>query len=230
MITRSQIRYALYNRSAPTSDTEGPWIACDESGNDGENLVARTPVFVSGSVRSDDIRATSAIADIWAHVSSRPQPTDLKFSDIDRDAGVAALAWATGPGGPLRGRAHVYLADKRYVTAGKAIDLLIEEDEHAAGRDIYSTGEARGMARTLFTHGPRAVGRDRFDRLISALVTLFRSREPLSGRTAAVTGFFEAAADARALCAPGRGADPRPIDRRQGARGRFRARPPLGHR
>src|SRR5687767_12298363 len=116
--SQTQRRYARYNQQAMTSDADGRWIACDESGNDGENLIARTPVFVSGSVRLDDAAAASVVRALSTAVSSRQRTAEIKFSDFDSPQGVSALAWATGRGGPLRGRAHVYVADKRYVAAG----------------------------------------------------------------------------------------------------------------
>jgi hypothetical protein len=190
--------YSRYERTHPTTDSDGPpWVACDESGQDGENLVATNPVLSHGSVRADDVYADEVTAVLTARLR-HTQSSELKFRAFDRPLGASTLAWALGEDGPLHSRARIYLAHKPYVATGKVIDLLIEETEHAQGRDIYSSGEARVLARTLFRDGPRALGRDEFEHLIKRFVGLFRAQQPdRTGGKETVDGFFAAIEAAR---------------------------------
>lgn len=185
-------RYARYNHIESTKDSrEAIWIACDESGQDGENLVSPGPVLSHGSVRLDDLQAQEAIAQIRDRLPPL-QGKELKFRQLDNARGLQVLTWALSEGGPLWGRASIYLAHKPYVAVAKAIDLLVEEQAHAEGRDLYSAGQAREMARTIFREGPRAVGIENFTGLVASFVSLFREHLPPSaGAKETVDGFFD---------------------------------------
>lgn len=194
-------RYSRYHRVGFTDDLgETPWIACDESGQDGENLAADTEVLAHGSVRYDDTQAAEVIAVLRAELP-RSQRPELKFAQCDNLSGAATLAWALGSDGPLHGRAHVFLTHKLYVIMGKTIDLLVEEFEHDRGRDIYSNGEARAMARTLFRDGPRALGPAGFARLAASFVSLFRVGQLAGGDDKeTIAEFFATVDQARWSC------------------------------
>lgn len=194
-------RYTRYEQADPTDDADGPpWVACDESGQDGENLTSTGKILAHGSVRIDDRHAAEVVAEIRSRL--RPsQQRELKFSMCLNTAGVDALAWALGDDGPLYGRAHVYLAHKPFIASAKMIDLLIEELAHAHGDDIYTDGTAVEMARTMFREGRRGLGADRFAALIESFVSLFRIRQPKGGRDKeTVDGFFQLIEDYRWSC------------------------------
>jgi hypothetical protein len=100
------------------------------------------------------------------------------------------LAGLLGPGGPLAGRTRVYLVDKHYFVASKIIDLLLEEEAHARGINLYENDLARRVAWTLFTDGPRALGGEGFDRVIAAMVGFASSRNR-DGSVVSVDALFE---------------------------------------
>ncbi|WP_281156597.1 hypothetical protein [Streptomyces sp. HYC2] len=81
----------------------------------------------------------------------------------------------TAPLAPLR-RASVYVIDKHYFVAAKLVDLLLEERFNALGYDIVSNGVGRQFALDLASEGPRALGRDGFDRLIATAVRFFSKK------------------------------------------------------
>jgi hypothetical protein len=47
---------SAYSQIGPTADggTAGRWVACDESGWDGEQLIGRGPFFVYAAIAVDD--------------------------------------------------------------------------------------------------------------------------------------------------------------------------------
>ncbi|MEU0438120.1 hypothetical protein ABZ153_42415 [Streptomyces sp. NPDC006290] len=68
------------------------------------------------------------------------------------------------------------MVDKEYAAAAKVIDLLLEEKEHAEGRNLYERREARRLTRTLALEGPRALRGSQFQELMSAFVMLASQR------------------------------------------------------
>lgn len=169
-------RYRRRNRVDPTKDgdPDGCWIAMDESGWDGEQLLgdARSRYLIIGSVAISDEDAAPIVETI--RHEARIAAAELKFgTSFARDGKSrqrAVLKEMLRQGGPLGPRASVYVVDKQYVVVAKLIDLFVEEKTHAAGIDIRSTGEARKLARTLFVDGPRALGADGFADLLQAAV------------------------------------------------------------
>lgn len=174
--------YARRIQLSATADTEGQgrWVAVDESGWDGDQLHGeqRSRYLSIGSVAISDADAEPIVDEI--RTATRLQAPELKFSKVfagpkngQRRSVLSALL---APGGALHERASVYLIDKHYFLVGKLIDLFVEEQAHKQGRNLYNTGRARKMARSLFEEGPRALGPALFDRLLSSTVA-FTSRK-----------------------------------------------------
>jgi hypothetical protein len=174
-------------------DTAGRWVAVDESGWDGEQLYRRADRYLSiGSVAVDD-ESAAQIVDRLRRDAGLSQPPELKFAHFTGQRSgtrLEALAALLGPGGALAGRAHVYLVDKHYFVASKIIDLLLEEEAHARGINLYEGDLARRAAWTLFTDGPRALGGEGFDRIIATMVG-FASARNRDGSLVSVDALFE---------------------------------------
>lgn len=171
-------KYSQLNHSVPTADGEeyGRWVACDESGWDGEQLVGRERRFLAfASVAVDDDAAE--LVQMLRERARVRQAGELKFHFFKDDPQRWSLleeAWR--PGGVLHGRCSVYVVDKEYAAAAKVIDLLLEEKEHAEGKNLYAGGQARGLARILAVEGPRALRGFLFEELMSSFVALASQR------------------------------------------------------
>jgi hypothetical protein len=72
----------------------------------------------------------------------------------------------------------------------KIIDLLLEEEAHARGIDLYAGDRARQLAWTLFNEGPRSLGPDGFDSLIATMVG-FASLRNRDGSVISVDTLFD---------------------------------------
>lgn len=170
-------------------------IACDESGSDGENLLAsRHRVFAHGSVDLSTDEADVVVAAVRREL--RVSGSELKAARLLRDPHIPEVARLFADGGPLHGHAHVYLLDKLYFAVGKIIDLLVEEEAHERGINLHTHGTARHMASVLFTHGRRALGGPNWERLVGAFVSLIRRRQRTGIKTT-LEEFFAVVDDVR---------------------------------
>jgi hypothetical protein len=189
-------KYTQLNQPEATADgaDRGRWIACDESGWDGEQLVGRQRRFmVYASVAADDVEAAALIQQLRDQAGIR-QARELKFDLFKKRTNRWSLLqqlWE--PGGALHGRCSVYMVDKEYAAAAKVIDLLLEEKEHDEGGNLYADGKARALARTLALEGPRALRGTLFQELMSAFVALASLRG--TSRQDEALGVFVAALD-----------------------------------
>ncbi|MGX8909646.1 hypothetical protein ACR820_31175 [Streptomyces netropsis] len=167
------------SRLEPTDDRAGAgrWIAIDESGYHGDQLHGGDRCMILGSVAIDDADAAAIVDTLRVDAGIQKSATELKFQKMF--AGPAAgrrqhlLGDLLAPGGPLYDRASVYVIDKHYFVAAKLVDLLLEERFNAMGIDIVMNGVVRQFTLYLATEGPRAMGRDGFDRLIATAVGFF---------------------------------------------------------
>jgi hypothetical protein len=83
----------------------------------------------------------------------------------------------------LRDHARINLVDKAYMAVAKVIDLVIEEDAHARGVDLYTNRKVREMALTLFRDGPRAFGVQRWHKLLDDFVSYVRRTQRVGIKT-----------------------------------------------
>ncbi|WP_419992388.1 hypothetical protein [Streptomyces boninensis] len=122
-------------------------IACDESGSDGENLVAgNTDVFTHAGVRLAEADAAAALAEVRARV--RSPATQYKANHLLREKHRAVLVWVLSPEGPLAGRGRVHLMEKAYFLVGRLAEALGGDVRvlYGAARAAY---EADGWPRFL---------------------------------------------------------------------------------
>lgn len=154
--------------SDPVPDT---WIACDESGNTGENITQGTVgVFSEGS---HDL-TTDESEDVLERLRAELElpGTELKWKHIRRADSLREELF----GDRLTGRAKFYLTEKRYFAVGKVIDLLLEQYAHEHGEDLYADRQARGLALHLYRNGERALGAELWRVLLQSFNSLVRVR------------------------------------------------------
>jgi hypothetical protein len=167
-------RYATYNHDGLTDDRIGlgRWVASDESGWDGEQLMDRVDRFLTvGSVAVDDSAAREIVSELRRR-ARLDQGAELKMSMFRRGNSqrTRALEALLGETDLLNGRFGVYFIDKRYMACSKLVDLLVEEVTFERGLHILEDGSARRMARILARKGAEAVGDRRFTDLLRAVV------------------------------------------------------------
>jgi hypothetical protein len=133
----------------PTEDVE---VACDESGNEGENLTrAGSRVFTHAGLTISVDDAEDLMNQL--RVNPRAQATEIKSKVLLKPGNRDVLErLLTEP--RLEGKADIHPTDKRYFVVGKIVDLVVEQVLHEAGLDIHSNGVAGDMARLLFIEGP----------------------------------------------------------------------------
>jgi Protein of unknown function (DUF3800) len=163
-------------------------ICCDESGNDGENLMAgTTTVFAHGSVNIGADEATEIIATLRAETGSRS--SEFKTKNLLAPKNLSIVLDLFGSGGPLMDRANVVLAEKYYFVVGKVIDLLVEELAYANGVDLYTGGKARRLAYRFYRDGPKAFPAADWSDLLISFNSLMRMTQNNGAKTT-VDEFF----------------------------------------
>ncbi|WP_158821106.1 MULTISPECIES: hypothetical protein [unclassified Streptomyces] len=183
--------YERYTRTAPTlnCETDGRWIASDESGYDGEDLLADGRYMMVAGVAVDDAEAELILRDLRKATNIQPTARELKFKHFQRGDRLERMSRLWRPGGALYGRCSVFVIDKRYAIMSKTIDLLAEEEAYRRGIDLYANGRARKLARALACDGRRALKDDRFERLEQAFVAFARRKDP-GDRQAVIQTFY----------------------------------------
>ncbi|NGN67353.1 hypothetical protein G5C51_26045, partial [Streptomyces sp. A7024] len=184
-------------------------IACDESGSDGENLVAgNTDVFTHAGVRLVEPEAAAALAEVRARV--RSPATQYKANHLLREKHRAVLVWVLGPEGPLSGRGRVHLMEKAYFVVVRLAGALGESDEDA---------------RALYAEARAALAPGEWARFLHAANDLLRTRNRDEAAPEPVAAFY-GTLDALAPDGPAlrrlRGSRPRA----EAYRERLRIRPP----
>lgn len=148
-------------------------VACDESGNDGENLFAgNATVFVDASVDVALDTAQYLMEQIYG--ATRSQAPELKSATLllprHRDVLLALLNHDD-----TAEHVDVHLSEKRYFLVSKLVDLVIEEHMHELGENIYRDGRAGHWAWTLYNDAPAQLG-DAWDQMLNAFNRLTRVR------------------------------------------------------
>lgn len=153
-------------------------IVCDESGSDGENLLAgNTDVFAHGSVRLPTDDAAALFLELRRRI--RSPASEYKANHLLREKHRAVLEWLLAPGGPVHGRAHVHLVDKAFFVVDRTVALLLD----GAGRTPDAVA--------LYGAGPRAFGDEPWRDFLVAAHRLLRVRTD-GGPDAPVDAFFRA--------------------------------------
>jgi hypothetical protein len=115
-------------------------VVGDESGSDGENLSRPThQIFSYGTTSLTLADATSLVVETREAIGSTGDEArssaELKSSKLfKKHRPIAEALFEVG--GPLEGKASIYLADKVKFLAGKMVSLLIEEYQYALQRPL----------------------------------------------------------------------------------------------
>ncbi|KZE91620.1 DUF3800 domain-containing protein [Microbacterium sp. TNHR37B] len=148
-------------------------VACDESGNDGENLLAGgSRFFVHASVTISDLDATAIMAEVRSQTGS--QSVELKSKTLLQRKDEATARWLLELP-ELRDHASLHITDKRYFLVSKLFDATIEELAHEDEYDMFADGAALCGANILFFTSPALFG-ERWEALLVAFQSFLRAR------------------------------------------------------
>lgn len=162
-------------------------IACDESGYEGEKLVAATTdVFAHAGVRLDLAAAQDCVQEMRRRI--RSPATQYKANHVLREKHRPVLLWLLSASGPLYGNAHVHLVDKAFLLIDRLVALLVPEPTDTT-------------AGALYREGPRAFGTEAWQAFLLAANTVLRARDRMHAG-APVDTFFRLLASLDADDAP----------------------------
>lgn len=171
-------------------------IACDESGSEGEILVAsQHPVFVHASVSLREEEATE-LRDRM-RVATGTQASEMKSKTLLRSSNRKVLLDALSC---LVGAANIALVDKSYFLTSKMVETLIAPHAEQWGHNIGGTGLGRTLAQHLDCRAAHAVGVERWNAVLSSYNALVRSYRRHGSQPPTVDPFFAALADALTNC------------------------------
>ena len=137
--------------------TEPPLvIACDESGNDGENnLGGNSSVFVHASVSIPVDVAQGLMDEVRMKTCSRA--AELKSRTLLQARNRSVAEWLLQHP-ELADRASLVFVHKEFFTVAKLFDSTAEEVAHSLGVDLYANGGALSAATILYFTAPGAFG------------------------------------------------------------------------
>jgi hypothetical protein len=147
-------------------------VACDESGNTGENLLDPTqPVYSLASVVLDDATCRYLLADVL-HVGS----SEAKFAHISRtESGrQSILELLSHP--ELAEKTAVYVVHKPFMAIAKIVDVLLETTMHRDGMKWYESGEPVAFANFWFMTIPVLYDSATFETFLMKFVEMMRGR------------------------------------------------------
>lgn len=154
------------------SETPAIEVACDESGNDGENLFGgNATVFAHGSVAIPSEQAESLMADLRHRTNA--QSVELKSKDLLKPKSLDTAKWLLCHPWVL-GHSLVNLTEKRYFLTCKLFDSTVEEQMHASGADIYAGDQALKVMMLLYSRAPEELG-SVWDEILETYNRLLRS-------------------------------------------------------
>lgn len=159
-------------------ETQPLVVACDESGNDGENLLTGgSPVFVHASTILDRAMAADIMAEVRARTRSRR--VELKSSTLLQPKNETTARWLLELP-ELESRVSLHFTDKRHFLVTKLFDATIEERAHSLGLDLYADGAALCGANILSITGPGVYG-EQWEALLVAFQGFLRSKSVPEG-------------------------------------------------
>jgi hypothetical protein len=155
------------------------WIACDESGFSGTNLLdPSTPIITHAAV---DL-ATAEAAEIVARVraNARHPRSEYKSTQLLRQRPAVECLLAE-----LAGRASVHLTDKRFFVVHRMVDFLLGEPTYAAGTSLAP--DLRDTALALYH-------REDLDAVLASFVAMMRTKRHRVINRPAIDRYYEALA------------------------------------
>ena len=150
-----------------------PVVYADETHNTGENLLDDDqPVYVVGGLHLSDDLAGDIVEQVrGARQRGAGEP---KFQVLARRSSGRRLLLSALSRVP-EGAAKVVIADKRYMTVSKIVDLTTEEVMFEAGHNMLADGSAKTLANVVHLFGHQAGDKDKFDAALMSFVDLLRT-------------------------------------------------------
>lgn len=150
-------------------------VYADESNNTGENLQdVDQPVFTVAGVHLDDDNANAIVEAVTR--STQKGSGEPKYSLLaKRPRGRALLmsAFAALPDHSVK----VFVADKRFMTVSKIIDLGIEQVTFTEGYNMHADESARALAHMIALAGPVLGDGKKFAAVLDMFVALVLQRD-----------------------------------------------------
>lgn len=154
-------------------------VACDESGNDGENLFGgNATVFAHGSVAIASEEAESLMAELRHRTKART--VELKSRDLLKPKNLDSAQWLLRHSA-VADHSLVNLTEKRYFLTCKLFDSTVEEQMYAGGFDIYAEDQALMAAMFLYTRARVELG-GAWDETLETFNRLLRSSDDVEIR------------------------------------------------
>jgi len=150
-----------------------PVVYADETHNTGENLLDDDqPVFAVGGVHlADDLvlEVVERVKRTRPRGAGEPKYQTLSRRPVSRELLLSVLSELPN------GAAKVVIANKRYMTICKIIDLMAEPMMYEAGYNMLADGSAKSLANLVFFFGPRPGNTDMFDAMLHAFINVMRT-------------------------------------------------------
>lgn len=166
-------------------------IACDESGNDGENIFGgNAAVFAHASTCIPQDKAEHLIAELRQRI--RSQAAEMKSKDLLKPKNHDQAVWFLTHL-DVEQASIVHLTEKRYLLTTKFFDATVEEEYFAWGLDLYEDDHAVAMAEALYLMAPFAFGAA-WDELLESFNALLRvsAASDIQGLLSDLTGRLRA--------------------------------------
>lgn len=149
-------------------------VACDESGNDGENVLnGSSPVFVHASVTLSEEVAMNLMDEIRER--TRTSAVELKSRVLLQERHGDTARWLLRHSA-LEQQASIHVTHKRFFLVTKLFDSTVEEVAHELGEEMYESGGALAGATILHFLAPGIYG-ETWDRLLNAFQYFLRSKD-----------------------------------------------------
>ena len=151
--------------STSSSTVEPLVLACDESGNDGENnLNGNSTVFVHASTSITVDMAQELMKETRLRTGN--QSAELKSKTLVQAKHQGTARWLLEHP-ELVGKCSLNFVHKQFFVVSKLFDATAEELAHSLGEDMYAGGGALAGANILFFMAPQAFGSAWFEALDS---------------------------------------------------------------
>lgn len=151
-----------------------PFIAFDESGNTGQDLLnPNQPMFSLASVYLSDAETEEVL-----NILTTQAGQEIKFSNLVRSiAGrQKVLSFLQSPYAKID-KAKTYVIHKRYMVVAKIVDLLIEPLAHRDGLNLYQQGCNIAMTNLYYTCLPTVCGEAKFTDFLRKFVEMIRKKD-----------------------------------------------------
>ncbi|MEU0094131.1 DUF3800 domain-containing protein [Kribbella sp. NPDC006257] len=153
------------------------WIACDESGFSGTNLLdPSTPIITHAAVDLETVEAAEIVGRVRAN--ARHPRSEYKSTQLLRQRPAVECLLAE-----LAGRASVHLTDKRFFVVQRMVDFLLGEPTYAAGTSLDT--DLRKTALALYL-------REDLGPVLASFVAMMRTKRHRVVNRPAIDRYYEA--------------------------------------